>query len=177
MTRHMLFLRWWLIVTLVGIGAVFAGRFGAFQEIYDKDITRLSFVIFTGFLFMSVWCGVKTYRLSILADKGLPGAGLLTVNDREELGRMSNLEEVGWFAAGTFTSVGMVGTVIGMIWALTGFIDVNISEVTSVQRLISNMVFGVSTALYTTLVGLVCSILLKLQYFNLGHALRKLPPP
>jgi hypothetical protein len=39
------------------------------------------------------------------------------------------------------------------------------------------MVFGVSTALYTTLVGLVCSILLKLQYFNLGHALRRLPPP
>jgi hypothetical protein len=177
MTRHTLFLRWWLIITLVGIGAVFAGRFGVFHEIYDKDITRLSFVIFTGFLFMSAWCGIKTYRLSLLADKGFPGAGLLTEDDRAELERMSNLEEVGWFAAGTFTSVGMVGTVIGMIWALTGFIDVNISEVTSVQRLISNMVFGVSTALYTTLVGLICSILLKLQYFNLGHALRRLPPP
>ena len=89
---------------------------------------------------------------------------------------MARLEEVGWFAAGTFTSVGMVGTVIGMIWALKGFIDVNISEVTSVQRLISSMVFGVSTALYTTLVGLVCSILLKVQYFNLGHSLKKPPP-
>jgi hypothetical protein len=87
MTRHMLFLRWWLIVTLIGIGAVFAGRFGVFHEIYDKDITRLSFVIFTGFLFMSSWCGIKTYRLSLLADKGFPGAGLLTENDRVEMER------------------------------------------------------------------------------------------
>jgi hypothetical protein len=38
------------------------------------------------------------------------------------------------------------------------------------------MVYGVSTALYTTLVGLVCSSLLKLQYFNLGHTRRRVEP-
>ena len=177
MTKHTLFLRWWFIVTLIGIGAFFAGRFGVFREINEKDITRLSFVIFAGFVFMSAWCGLKTFRLSSLLNKSFRGEGELSESEEQELDRISNLEEVGWFAAGTFTSVGMIGTVIGMIWALTGFIDVNISEVTSVQRLIRSMVFGVSTALYTTLVGLICSTLLKLQYFNLGHARRRLLPP
>ena len=32
---------------------------------------------------------------------------------------------------------------------------------------------GMSTALYTTLVGLICSSLLKIQYFNLSQAIDK----
>ena len=175
MGTHVLFLRWWLIVTLIALGAVFGSRFGVFREIYDKDITRLSFVIFAGFVFMSAWCGIKTFHLSRLFSKGPSPAGAgITPDDRDRIEKISNLEEVGWFAAGTFTSLGMIGTVIGMIWALKGFINVNIVEVSSVQKLISNMVYGVSTALYTTLVGLVCSTLLKLQYFNLGHTRRTL---
>ena len=174
MRSHLLFLRWWIIITLIGIGAYFASLFGVFREIYEKDITRLSFVIFAGFVFMSVWCGIKTYRLSRLMSNKPGDREELDENDQRRIELISNLEEVGWFAAGTFTSIGMIGTVIGMIWALQGFIHVNIAEVTTVQKLISNMVFGVSTALYTTLVGLVCSTLLKLQYFNLGHARRKL---
>ncbi len=176
MVRHTLFLRWWLIVVIIAVGAAFAHLFGLFQEIYDKDITKLSFVIIAAFLFMSMWCGWKTFSLSALLDRSSVTRQELQNHEKEILERISNLEEVGWFAAGTFTSIGMIGTVIGMIWALKGFIGVNIAEVTSVQRLISNMVFGVSTALYTTLVGLICSTLLKLQYFNLGHARRKLRP-
>jgi hypothetical protein len=176
MKRHALFLRWWLIITLIGIGGLFAHHFGVFHEIYDNDITGLSFVIFAGFVFMSGWCGVKTFRLSGLLQGGRRRGDDISDAERVILEKTSHLEEVGWFAAGTFTSIGMVGTIIGMIWALKGFINVNITEVTSVQKLISHMVFGVSTALYTTLVGLICSTLLKLQYFNLGHARRRLLP-
>ena len=176
MAGHVLFLRWWLIVILIGLGAFVAWFFGVFHEIYAKDITRLSFVIFAGFVFMSLWCGMKTFSLGRLAGREGEGEELPAAA-RQGLEKLSNLEEVGWFAAGTFTSLGMIGTVIGMIWALRGFIDVDISQISSVQELISRMVFGVSTALYTTLVGLVCSTLLKVQYFNMGHALRKLLPP
>jgi hypothetical protein len=176
MKRHSLFLRWWLIVTLIGIGALFAHRFGVFREIYDKDITGFSFVIFAGFVFMSGWCGLKTFRLSDLLPGGRRRGDDISEAEMMILEKTSHLEEVGWFAAGTFTSIGMIGTIIGMIWALKGFINVNIAEVTTVQKLISHMVFGVSTALYTTLVGLICSTLLKLQYFNLSHARRRLRP-
>ena len=173
MLKHTLFLRWLLIVSLIGTGSYFVNRFGVFAEIYDKDITRLSFAILTGFVFMSAWCGLKTFTLSGLLD-GEPDPAEVTEKDQRTIEQITNLEEVGWFAAGFFTSVGMIGTVIGMIWALKGFIGVNIAEVASVQKLISDMVYGVSTALYTTLVGLVCSILLKLQYFNLGHTRRRM---
>jgi hypothetical protein len=175
MLKHTLFLRWLLIVSLIGTGSYFVHRFGVFGEIYDKDRTKLSFAILAGFVGMSAWCGMKTFTLSGLLD-GRPDGGGIDEEDRRTIEQITNLEEVGWFAAGFFTSVGMIGTVIGMIWALTGFIGVNITEVASVQRLISEMVYGVSTALYTTLVGLVCSILLKLQYFNLGHTRRQMLP-
>lgn len=176
MVRHVLFLRWLLIVSLIGTGSWFAWSFGVFTEIYVKDITRLSFVIFAGFVFMSSWCGLKTFSMSSLHDRELAAPESLEEEDLQVLDRITNLEEVGWFAAGFFTSLGMIGTVIGMIWALKGFIGVNITDVASIQKLISNMVYGVSTALYTTLVGLICSSLLKLQYFNLGHARRRVEP-
>jgi hypothetical protein len=176
MVRHVLFLRWLLIVSIIGTGSWFAWRFGVFAEIYAKDITRLSFAIVAGFVFMSAWCGIKTFAMSSLHDRELAGAEALGAEDLHTLDRIADLEEIGWFAAGFFTSLGMIGTVIGMIWALKGFIGVNITDVASIQKLISNMVYGVSTALYTTLVGLVCSSLLKLQYFNLGHARRRVEP-
>jgi hypothetical protein len=176
MIRHILFLRWLLIVSLIGTGSWFAWSFGVFTEIYDKDITRLSFAIAAGFVFMSAWCGVKTFSMSTLLDRERAGPDTLNEEDLENLDKITDLEEIGWFAAGFFTSLGMIGTVIGMIWALKGFIGVNITDVASVQKLISNMVYGVSTALYTTLVGLVCSSLLKLQYFNLGHTRRRVEP-
>ena len=175
MLKHTLFLRWLLIVSLIGTGSYFVHRFGVFSDIYDIDRTKLRFAILAGFVGLSAWCGMKTFTLSGLLDGGPDGGGR-DEEDRRTIEQITNLEEVGWFAAGFFTSVGMIGTVIGMIWALTGFIGVNITEVASVQRLISEMVYGVSTALYTTLVGLVCSILLKLQYFNLGHTRRQMLP-
>ena len=114
--------------------------------------------------------------MSSLLDRELAGPESLEEKDLHLLDRITDLEEVGWFAAGFFTSLGMIGTVIGMIWALKGFIGVNITDVAAIQKLISDMVYGVSTALYTTLVGLICSSLLKLQYFNLGHARRRVEP-
>lgn len=176
MVRHVLFLRWLLTVSFIGTGSWFAWHFGVFTEIYAKDITRLSFVIVAGFVFMSSWCGMKTFSMSSLLDRELTGPDTLGEEDLHLLDRITDLEEVGWFAAGFFTSLGMIGTVIGMIWALKGFIGVNITDVASIQKLISDMVYGVSTALYTTLVGLICSSLLKLQYFNLGHARRRVEP-
>jgi biopolymer transport protein ExbB/TolQ len=64
----------------------------------------------------------------------------------------------------------MVGTVIGFIMMLSGFATLDISEIDTVQALIKELGTGMSTALYTTLAGLICSLLLKIQYFNLNQA-------
>lgn len=168
MANHILFLRWWLIVTLTGVAAYFCHKFGVFLEILDKDMTFISVAVAVAFIFMSLWCGLKTYTLSRAMGKKSTNERLLEVSDR-----IRKEEEAGWFAAETFTTMGFIGTVIGMIFALKGFIGINPSDIASLQRLISDLVYGMSTALYTTLVGLVCSRLLMLQYFNLGHARRK----
>ena len=87
--------------------------------------------------------------------------------------KTKNLEELGWFIAEQFTVWGFIGTVVGIVYALKGFVGIDPSNMQAVQKLIADLVYGMSTALYTTLAGLVCSFFLKLQYINLGHARRK----
>ena len=47
------------------------------------------------------------------------------------------------------------------------FAELNISDPDSVQQSLMNMSLGMSTALYTTLVGLIASVILKVQFFRL----------
>ena len=46
---------------------------------------------------------------------------------------------------------------------LTGFFDLDFTDAESVQSLIGNLGYGMSTALTTTLVGLVCSLTLTVS--------------
>ena len=56
----------------------------------------------------------------------------------------------------------------GFILMLVGaFVDLNISDPNSVSESLKKMSLGMSTALYTTLVGLLCSVVLKVQFFRL----------
>ena len=70
-----------------------------------------------------------------------------------------------------FLSIGMIGTVIGFISMLGGFSSLDVNNAETVQGLIKELGSGMSTALYTTLVGLVCSVFLKIQYFNLAQGI------
>jgi flagellar motor component MotA len=49
----------------------------------------------------------------------------------------------------------------------------DVSDVSTIQGLIKSLGTGMSTALYSTLTGLICSTLLKIQYFNLSQAVEK----
>ena len=60
--------------------------------------------------------------------------------------------------------LGLIGTVTGFILMLgTAFIGLDVSNVKSVQDALIKMSLGMSTALYTTLVGLVSSLAIKIQ--------------
>jgi uncharacterized membrane protein YfcA len=175
--KHALFLKWWLIVALIAVGAFFAYEFGMVEEIYNKDFTKISFIILVGFTGASIQCGVRTFKSSSIINElksKFPSIYPSEQREHKELtDKIIGIDNIGWFIAGTFTSLGLIGTVIGMIFALQGFVGVDVSSAANTQLLISKLVLGVSTALYTTLVGLVCSTLLKVQYFNLSNALKK----
>jgi len=166
--KHALFLRWWFIITLTVVAGAFAGVFGIFNDIWDKDATKLSFLIFAIFGFMSLWCGIKTFILShtlhhLPSDK---------VYYSGQLEKVSSQEEIGWFSSDMCLNIGMIGTVIGFIMMLVGFAHVDVGDIKSIQDLLGSMSGGMSTALYTTLVGLVASQLLKIQYFNLQRGIQ-----
>jgi biopolymer transport protein ExbB/TolQ len=66
----------------------------------------------------------------------------------------------------------MIGTVAGFIYMLsTSFSEMDPQNVISMRGVLAKMGAGMSTALYTTAAGLVCSLLLKLQVFNFTHHL------
>lgn len=162
MIKHLIFLRWWVIASFICIASYFLYQFGICEEIWRTDSTFISAGIVGAFSVMSIWCGIKTFVLGHAVQK----------DKKSLITQVTNQEKIGWFMADLFTMLGFVGTIWGMIVALKGFAGVNPSEIESVQRLISSLVQGVSIALYTTLTGLVCSLLLRVQYFNLGYALK-----
>jgi biopolymer transport protein ExbB/TolQ len=66
----------------------------------------------------------------------------------------------------------MIGTVAGFIYMLgNSFTQLSVGDASSMMAALKQMGAGMATALYTTGVGLVCSILLKIQVFNLDQHL------
>ena len=148
-------LKWWLIfcVTILGIGTCL--YFDIHKNLYEADITRLSFLILIIFGCTSVWIGSMTYRVGVLED-------------------YDQRSEVGWFVSESCLGLGMVGTVTGFLIMLgTAFANVDVSNAVTLQKALSEMAVGMSTALWTTLIGLVCSLIIKVQLVNLDVALNE----
>jgi hypothetical protein len=53
------------------------------------------------------------------------------------------------------------------------FANVDVSNAITLQNALSDMAVGMSTALWTTLIGLVCSLIIKVQLVNLEVALNE----
>tara|TARA_R110002020_G_scaffold393192_1_gene603486 strand:+ start:110 stop:625 length:516 start_codon:yes stop_codon:yes gene_type:complete len=163
--KHTLFLKWWLFITIIAVGFIFAVSEGFVETIWEADATKLSFLLLLIFLKMSAWCGYKTWTLSRFIDE--------KKQDKHIVEKIEHLMEVGWFTSDLCLTIGMIGTVVGFIMMLSGFTTVDTSDVKTVQDLIKTLGVGMSTALYTTLMGLICSAGLKVQYFNLSQAIDK----
>ena len=148
-------LKWWLIFCLTLVGMCTCVYFNIHKELYVADVTRLSFLIISIFSCTSVWIGMKTYRVGI----------------QQDYNQQSN---VGWFISESCLALGMVGTVTGFLIMLgTAFANVDVSNAVTLQQALSDMATGMSTALWTTLVGLVCSLIIKVQLVNLEVALNE----
>ena len=148
-------LKWWLIFCLTLLGMCTCVYFNIHKDLYAADVTRLSFLILIIFGCTSVWIGTLTYRVGILQDYGQKA-------------------DVGWFVSESCLALGMVGTVTGFLIMLgTAFANVDVSNAITLQNALSDMAGGMSTALWTTLVGLICSLIIKVQLVNLEVALNE----
>ena len=148
-------LKWWLIFCLVVLGIGTCLYFDVHTRLYESDITRLSYLILIIFICTSIWIGTKTYKVGV----------------REDYDQKS---DVGWFISESCLALGMVGTVTGFLIMLgTAFANVDVTNALTLQQALSDMATGMSTALWTTLVGLVCSLIIKVQLVNLEVALNE----
>jgi biopolymer transport protein ExbB/TolQ len=76
--------------------------------------------------------------------------------------------------AGSLVILGLIGTVIGFIIALSGVHPDQAADVKAITPMVSTLIAGMSTALYTTLVGAVLNIWLTVNYHILAGGMVKL---
>jgi hypothetical protein len=81
---------------------------------------------------------------------------------------------LGNFASDSLMKLGLLGTIIGFILMLAPIAGLDTSDKNSIKTSMGLMSDGMAVAMYTTLTGLVGSILIKTQYYLLDEATAKL---
>lgn len=74
--------------------------------------------------------------------------------------RISNIR----YIADSLVLLGLIGTVIGFIIALSGVESGSVGEVSAIGPMVGQLVKGMSVALWTTLVGSILHVWLRLNY-------------
>jgi biopolymer transport protein ExbB/TolQ len=72
--------------------------------------------------------------------------------------------EAGWFVTNMLVKLGLLGTVIGFILMLGSVMSIESFAIEDAQSMLGSMTVGMGVALNTTMLGLVSSMLLGMQY-------------
>ena len=78
--------------------------------------------------------------------------------------------QLGSFASDALMKLGLLGTIIGFILMLAPIAGLDAADRASVKSSMGLMSDGMAVAMYTTLAGLIGSILVKAQYYILDNA-------
>jgi hypothetical protein len=131
---------------------------GYVQEVVLGDTSRITYVIIALFL-AGMWSvGARTLRVSrllndIKAKKKVDPDGIKFVAKGEHIDDIS-----GWLV-----TLGLLGTVIGFIMALTSMDQSALSTASGVQQSIGQLVGGMRVAIFTTLSGGVFGLWLDIN--------------
>ena len=146
------FFRWWLFVCLLSIGAYFGIHFDIFSAIFNTDKTYLSSVILVLFMGSTLLTGYRTWLFNFRK----------TYTDTK----------LGWFCGEVMFALGMIGTLIGFVLVFgDALAHIDLEDQANKAKIIADMGIGISTAIYTTLAGLVGTVLLWIQLKNLEYGI------
>lgn len=87
--------------------------------------------------------------------------------------RLRGSHEIGWFVTETLTKLGLLGTVIGFLIMLTALIGSSQLELSAMQAILRDMASGMGIKIIATVVGLLCNIVLALQWLLLDRCAEK----
>jgi MotA/TolQ/ExbB proton channel family len=87
--------------------------------------------------------------------------------------RLRGSNGFGAFASDTLMKLGLLGTIIGFIIMLAPIATLDASDKVAMKSSMGLMSDGMAVAMYTTLAGLVGSILVRIQYYMLDAATQR----
>jgi hypothetical protein len=191
--RYLLLLRFTLL-NLFGFGLLGAAyAHGLVAQALTADRTYLSLVIFLVFM---VGLGIAAFRIwqtsyelnsvrDFEAGADSPAARYLAPMVDGDADSRSNLvgalrmkiahrTAVVRHIANSLVLLGLIGTVVGFIIALGGVDPEHASDVKAIAPMVSTLIQGMSTALYTTLIGAVLNVWLMANHQVLAGGTVKL---
>ena len=190
--RHLLALRF-AVFNLAGFALLGAAWMqGWTGAVLVADDTGLSLGIFAIFLGGLAVCAQRIWRISVETNEAhapRPGYGSRTCEYLNEVaGRDSGARAtaasrlklvvsshiaVVLHVANSLVLLGLIGTVVGFIIALSGVDPNSAGQIEAIAPMVAELIHGMSVALYTTLVGAVLHLWLKVNYLILsGGAVR-----
>ena len=186
--KNHLLLKACLVLTLVIFSSYLVVDLGILSLIIDSDRSKISLVI----LSIYVLACAHWFYISINLDKEISSLDHTnhptlirsfidkaskenSSNQKNNLDllqdELSNRHALGYLAVDILLKLGLTGTVIGFILMLLPIGEIKDFDPQILQKLLATMSGGMAVALYTTLTGLVTSMLLKFQYFLLDSDL------
>ena len=191
--KYLLFLRYFLINSIGIAFLLVAYSQGFLNKAINADITNVVLLIMLLFLLGIIIATQKTFWISkeinYTFSKNIPknsfaksfvtNSKRLDASSRNNLAaslRIKLLSKINYvkFLANTLVILGLIGTVVGFIIALSGVDGSVSSNPEEVSKMVSTLIQGMSVALYTTLVGSICSVWLNLCYQMMSTGANKL---
>jgi hypothetical protein len=120
--------------------------------------------------------GLVTDHIRSLVTKAeTQGSGRLdqTLLLRTLADRLRGSNAIGAFASDTLMKLGLLGTIIGFIIMLAPIAGLDAADKLAMKSSMGLMSDGMAVAMYTTLAGLVGSILIRVQYYMLDAATQR----
>jgi hypothetical protein len=120
--------------------------------------------------------GLVTDHIRSLVTKAeTQGSGRLdqTLLLRTLADRLRGSNAIGAFASDTLMKLGLLGTIIGFIIMLAPIAGLDAADKVAMKSSMGLMSDGMAVAMYTTLAGLVGSILIRVQYYMLDAATQR----
>jgi hypothetical protein len=166
----------WISINLFGIVLLTTAYFNGLVDIVRiADTTFITEAIFALFLWGWVLSATKVWYIGKEIDKvknnitskwvTLYEKSLsIDVIESIKLKIINKIQIINWFS-NVVVILGLVGTVVGFIIALSGVDPSIASDVSAVGPMVATLISGMKVALYTTLVGAIFHIWLSLNYF------------
>ena len=181
--KYLLLLRFGLVnlVAFALLGAAWAQ--GLVAKVINADVTNMVILICVVFLIGLILAGYRLWKVSkqlnaaynfnpdersrasdfLKKTKGKNATSRANIAQALRLKLFSRIVHIRYIS-NSLTVLGLIGTVLGFIIALSG-VDTDVaSNPSAISPMVAQLIEGMSVALYTTLVGSILSVWLGLIY-------------